>query len=242
MSGTGSSRISANIGLTGYCRSISTGCTPRWTKRENKPSHILKVHRILSRALTLAVRRDKVNRNVAKLLDAPGSGETEIEPLTQSEARRILAVADGRRNGRRWSVRLALGLRQGEALGLRWKYLDLEGGSVRVWFQLVRQKWRHGCDDVTVCTEGRHRRPCPKKCAKALRKSGRPHKCVTADAPRLCPKGCDRHASTCPKRTGGGLVFRKPKGKSKRVVPHPPELVRVLKVHRTRQKAELGGT
>ncbi|MEV8636233.1 site-specific integrase [Streptosporangium sp. NPDC051023] len=34
------------------------------------------------------------------------------------------------RNGVRWSVGLALGLRQGEALGLRWKYLDLKAGSI----------------------------------------------------------------------------------------------------------------
>jgi hypothetical protein len=34
-------------------------------------STVLKVHRILSRALTIAVRRDKVSRNVATLVDAP---------------------------------------------------------------------------------------------------------------------------------------------------------------------------
>ncbi len=34
------------------------------------PSYVLKVHRIISRALEIAVRREKVNRNVAKLLDA----------------------------------------------------------------------------------------------------------------------------------------------------------------------------
>lgn len=201
-------------------------------------SHVLKTHRILSRALELAVRRDKVSRNVAKLLDAPGSNDSEIEPLTQAEARRILAAADGRRNGARWSIGLALGLRQGEAIGLRWKYVDLDGGSARIRWQLVRQKWQHGCDDVAECTEGKHRRPCPKNCPKAKRTSGRPHTCVPADAPRLCPKDCDRHASTCPKRTGGGLVFRKPKGKSRRTVPLPPEVVEVLKAHRTQQKRE----
>lgn len=205
---------------------------------QKKPSHVLKVHRIISRALTLAVRRDKVGRNVAKLLDAPGSNDSEIEPLTQAEARRILDAAQNRRNGTRWSIGLALGLRQGEAIGLRWKYVDLDGGAARVWWQLVRQKWQHGCGDVAACTDGKHRRPCPKNCPKAKRKSGRPHQCVPADAPRLCPKNCDRHATTCPERTGGGLVFRKPKGKSKRTVPLPPEVVEVLKAHRTQQKRE----
>lgn len=203
-----------------------------------KPSHVLKVHRILSRALEIAVRREKVGRNVAKLIDAPGVDEMEIEPLTQAEARRVLAAAEQRRNGARWTVGLALGLRQGESIGLRWKYVDLDGGTVRVWWQLSRLKWRHGCEDVKACTEGKHRRACPKKCPKAARTAGRPHKCIPADDKRLCPKICDRHASTCPQRTGGGLVFRKPKGKSKRTIPLPPELIPILKAHRTRQKAE----
>lgn len=203
-----------------------------------KPSHVLKVHRILSRALEIAVRRQKVRQNVAKLIDAPGAGDSEIEPLTKAEARRILAAAEGLRNGARWSVALALGLRQGEALGLRWKYVDLEAGSIKVWFQISRQKWQHGCDDLAACTEGKHRQPCPKNCPKAKRTSGRPHTCIAADAERLCPKGCNRHASTCKKRKGGGLVFRKPKGKSRRTVPLPPEFIPSLRAHRTRQKAE----
>ncbi|MEV6039804.1 hypothetical protein AB0L65_52410 [Nonomuraea sp. NPDC052116] len=83
-------------------------------------SSVLKVHRILSRALTIAVRRRRVARNVATLVDAPSAATTKIEPLTGEEARRILDVATTRRNGARWSVALALGIRQGEALGLRW--------------------------------------------------------------------------------------------------------------------------
>ncbi|MET8862296.1 site-specific integrase [Nonomuraea sp. NPDC004580] len=210
----------------------------RMLNEGKKPSHVLKVHRILSRALEIAVRRDRVGRNVAKLVDPPGAGGEEIEPLTQGEARRILKAAETRRNGARWSVALALGLRQGEALGLRWKYVDLDGGTVRVWWQISRLKWRHGCGDVAACTEGKHRRPCAKRCAKARRKSGRPHVCIPANAERLCPKDCDRHASTCPERTGGGLVFRPPKGKSKRTVPLPPELLPILKAHRKRQREE----
>lgn len=207
-------------------------------KQGKAASHILKVHRILSRALKVAHRRGKVGRNVATLLDAPSVDEVEIEPLTQAEARRILTAAEGRRNGARWAVGLSLGLRQGECLGLRWKYVDLDEGSARIWWQLSRLKWQHGCDDIAACTEGKHRRPCPKNCRKRSRKSGRPHTCVPADAPRLCPKDCDRHASTCPDRTGGGLVFRKPKGKGKRTVPLPPELVEVLRAHRRRQREE----
>ena len=53
-------------------------------------------------------------------------------------------------NGARWSVALALGLRQGEALGMRWGCIDLKAGTLRV-FQLKRTRYRHGCDDPNEC-------------------------------------------------------------------------------------------
>ncbi len=201
-------------------------------------SSVLKVHRVLSRALEIAVRRDKVGRNVARLVDAPGAGDSEIKPLTAAEARRLLDVAGTRHNGARWAVGLALGLRQGEALGLRWEYVDLDRGAVRVWWQLQRLGWQDGCADPAACTADKHRRPCPSDCPKAQRRSGRPHRCVGKDAPGLCPPRCARHASTCPERRGGGLVFRPPKGKSRRTVPLPPELVPVPRAHRVTQSAE----
>jgi integrase len=201
-------------------------------------SHILKVHRVLSRALEIALRRDKVGRNVAKLVEPPGAGDTEIKPLTQVEARKVLAAAAERRNGARWAVGLALGLRQGEAIGLRWEYVDLDGGEVRVWWQLQRGRWQHGCSGGAACTADKHRWPCPPDCPKAQRRSGRPHKCIGKDAPRLCLAGCTGHASTCPERRGGGLVFRPPKGKGRRTVPVPAELVPLLKAHRAAQHAE----
>ena len=62
-------------------------------RRGLSPSTVLKVHRILSRALTIAVRRGRIPRNVATLVDAPSAAPHEIEPLTREEARRILDVA-----------------------------------------------------------------------------------------------------------------------------------------------------
>jgi len=106
---------------------------------------ILQTHRILSRALEIAFRRGLLPTNVAKLIDSPTAKKQEIEPLTEDEAVAVLAAAEGRRNAARWSVGLALGLRQGEALGLRWDYVDLQAGELRVWWQLHRRAWEHGC-------------------------------------------------------------------------------------------------
>lgn len=104
------------------------------------PASTLQCHRILSRALKVAMQRGKVARNVCMLVDAPSLVRAEVDPLTASEARRLLDAARGTRNGARWSVALSLGLRQGEALGLRWSDLDLDAGTLTVRRALQRQR------------------------------------------------------------------------------------------------------
>lgn len=101
---------------------------------------VLKNHRVLSRALKVALQRGRVVRNVCTLVDAPTVVRDEIQPLTATEARKILAVAKDMDNGARWSVALALGLRQGEALGLLWESVDLDAGTLTVRRALQRHK------------------------------------------------------------------------------------------------------
>lgn len=205
-------------------------------KAKLAPSHVLKVHRILSRALKIAVRRGKIGRNVADLVDPPTAEAVEQDSLDQSEAKKVLAAAVGRRNGARWSVALACGLRQGEALGLRWEYVNLDTGDVRVWWQIQRNRWQHGCSDPHACGQRLHRTLCPKNC----KRHRKPQSCVRREKghPRPCPAGCVGHAISCPERTGGGLVFRRPKGKDKRTVTLPARLIAILRQHKIKQDAE----
>jgi len=114
-------------------------------------SSVLKCHRVLSRALKVAVQRGRVGRNVAQLVDAPAASREEVQPLTAAEARQLLEAARGDRIAARWSVALSLGLRQGEALGLCWDDVDLQAGALRVRRALQRQAWRHGCRDAETC-------------------------------------------------------------------------------------------
>ncbi len=200
-------------------------------------STVLKVHRILSSAYEIEVRRGNVARNPCKLVEPPRLPPSGKEALDEAEARKVLAAVQGRRNAARWSVGLACGLRQGEALGLRWRFVDLDAGELRVFWQLQRLPWQHGCSDPAACCEGRHRRPCPKRCPK-VRASGRQHVCVPAGAPRLCPPGCTGHAAMCPQRLGGGLVFREIKERRRKTVPLPRELAAILRAHREAQDAE----
>lgn len=97
------------------------------------PASVLRVHRVLARALKVAVQRGKITRNVALLVDPPAVKRPQVAaPLTGTEARAVLASAEGGRNPARWTVALAVGLRQSEALGLRWMDVDLDVGILSV--------------------------------------------------------------------------------------------------------------
>ncbi len=89
-------------------------------------STVLRTHRILSRALKVAMQRGKIARNVCTLVDPPTPKRPASDALTLEEARLVLQAAAGVRNSARWTVALALGLRQSEALALRWSDIDIE--------------------------------------------------------------------------------------------------------------------
>ncbi|TYP86958.1 tyrosine-type recombinase/integrase [Blastococcus xanthinilyticus] len=97
------------------------------------PASILRGHRVLSRALKVASQRGKVGRNVATLVDPPTVKRPQTAlPLSADEARRVMAAAGAHRNAARWTVALAVGLRQSEALGLCWADVNLDEGTLTV--------------------------------------------------------------------------------------------------------------
>lgn len=175
-------------------------------------STILQVHRILRRILEVVRRRGTVPRNVADLIDSPTAKRQEIEPPGQAEAARLLAATELRRNRARWKLGLGIGLRQGEALGLRWSYVDLDSADpgVNIAWQLHRRSFHHGCGTPPSC--GR-------------RKAG------------YCPQRT-MAMRTGEIRLDGGLILKPPKGSSADVVPLPPQLVAELRAHREVQDLE----
>ena len=93
---------------------------------------------VLRRALNQALRWGHVPRNVATLVDPPRAKRPEIQPLTPDEAKALLDAVAGDRLEALYAVALAVGLRKGEALGLRWDDVDLEAGTLSVRKQLQR--------------------------------------------------------------------------------------------------------
>lgn len=86
----------------------------------------------LSQALSMAVRRDDVIRDVAALAMLPGGAAAAVKrkSLSRTDARCLLDVFDG--NSLLFALMLQCGLRPGEAAGLYWSALDLDEGSVTV--------------------------------------------------------------------------------------------------------------
>jgi integrase len=117
-------------------------------------------HRTLRTALNEAVRRGHLSRNPATLAKAPRLVEHEIEPYSVEEIRLLLKTALDGRNGARWAVALALGLRQGEALGLKLSDVDVDAGSMFVRRGRLRPRWRHGCGGTCGRKYGGH---CPQR-------------------------------------------------------------------------------
>jgi integrase len=193
------------------------------------PGTAHQTHRTVKTALNVAVRRGHLGRDAAQLAKPPRLDEQEIEPFTVEEAQRLLEVAAGKRNGVRFALALALGLRKGETLGLKWHRIDLDKGLLRTPRQLQRYRWRHGCENPNKCGERLHKtKPCPPKCHRHQRA-----------CPPPCPADCSRHASKCPQKHGGGLKEVDVKSRAgRRAVGIPAPIVAALRKHKEVQDAE----
>ncbi|GAB2937834.1 site-specific integrase [Micromonospora polyrhachis] len=148
----------------------------RMQENGSAPATAHQAHRTIRTALNESVRRGHLARNPAALAKAPRLAESEIEPYSVTEVQRLMAATRGRRNSARWAVALALGLRQGEALGLRWSDVDLDAGTLVVRRGRQRPRWRHGCDKPCGRKFGGHcpnRQPTRAETAETKSRAGR---------------------------------------------------------------------
>ena len=96
------------------------------------PHSVRNQHAILRRALNDAVRWGMIERNVAALVTPPRAVQNERRPLTAEEAHMFLAAVHGDRLEALYITAIALGLRQGELLGLAWDAIDWEQCTLEV--------------------------------------------------------------------------------------------------------------
>ncbi|MCY0924910.1 site-specific integrase [Streptomyces sp. H27-H1] len=133
----------------------------RMKAKGSKPATAHQAHRTARTALGEAVRRGHAAKNAAALAKPPRveEAEDEIEPYSVEEIQSLLIEVNKRRNSARWMLALALGLRQGETLGLRWADVDLENEYLKLRRNRLRPKYAHGCKEAEPC--GRKAGYCP---------------------------------------------------------------------------------
>lgn len=146
--------------LIGYRGYVNQWIVPQLGKlrlRDVKPEHVRALHRamadagksdatqrqahmILQRALKVAEQEGKIARNPCTMVDAPKVGTNHYAALELDDCRRLFRWADQQdaRTRARIGLAVMMGLRQGEALGLRWEDVDLTAGEVFVHQSLAR--------------------------------------------------------------------------------------------------------
>jgi integrase len=141
-------------------RKLAAGMSPRSVEY---------IRSVLRQALGHAVRWNLVSRNVAALTDRPRPVRQEIRPLDIEQARRFLEAVRGDRLEALYSVAQALGVRQGEALGLRWEDVDLDNGFVHIRRSLVRLNGEFVLTEPKTTSSARRLGPLPDMLIETLR-------------------------------------------------------------------------
>ncbi|MEV1022202.1 site-specific integrase [Streptomyces sp. NPDC050264] len=124
-------------------------------------------HRVLRSALSSACREELITRNVAKLVEPPRTDSRELHPWTLDETLDFLAASRKDPLYAAFVLAIAMGLRRGEIVGLRWSDLDLENRVLHVRQQTQRRRGVLYDDDP----KSRRRRvvPLPGLCIAPLR-------------------------------------------------------------------------
>jgi integrase len=101
------------------------------------PATLARVHATLMSALGTAVRRGLIDRNPAKTVELPTPGRPELMVWTAEQLAEFLGGIVDDDLYPLFVVLALCGLRRGEAVGLRWRDVDLESGVLRVRQQLI---------------------------------------------------------------------------------------------------------
>jgi integrase len=107
----------------------------------------------LKQTLQWAVAADLLPRNVAAGVKPPAGKAAERATCTKEQALTFLAAAEGDTYDPLWLLLLSTGLRRGEALGLRWRDLDLDAATLTVRQAVVLLAGKDGAKTRPVIQE-----------------------------------------------------------------------------------------
>ncbi len=156
------------VHVRAFLRAKSLELSPR-TGRPLSARTLQYLHAVLRLALEQARRDNLVARNVAGLVAGPRVQRAEITPLSSQEAPQLLAASAADRLAALWLLVIALGLRRGEALALRWDDIDLERGHLQVRATLHRMGGQLVRDPMPKTKSSRRALPLPALVVEALK-------------------------------------------------------------------------
>jgi integrase len=96
------------------------------------PATVQKIHTVLHKALTQALKWNMIPRNAADAVKAPRPVPEEMHPLSPDEARNLIEAARGDKLEAPYILAVHTGMRQGELLGLKWEDVDLNEGVIHI--------------------------------------------------------------------------------------------------------------
>lgn len=105
--------------------------------RPLSPSTIRRVHAVLRSALNTAVKRRLIPYSPAEHIELAPENPKRPRPWGIAEARTFLAQVANDRLGPLYELMLTTGMRRGEAIGLRWQDVDMDGGALFVVQQIT---------------------------------------------------------------------------------------------------------
>jgi integrase len=101
------------------------------------PASIRQTHAMLSGAFRDAIKWGKVHRNPVAAADPPKAAEGRVTAYTPKELGRFLDHVSNDRLAALWRLGAMTGMRRGELAGLTYRWLNLDGGTLRVEQQLL---------------------------------------------------------------------------------------------------------
>lgn len=101
---------------------------------------VIYIHRNLREALNYAMKQQLVTRNVADMVELPKQKKYNATFLNEHEVQHLLKAFEDTMYYIPVLLAVGLGLRRGEALGLRWKDVDFDNKTIKIEQSLIPTK------------------------------------------------------------------------------------------------------
>lgn len=113
---------------------------PQKGKQGLSPKTIKNIHGVLHRALEQAVENQYIRANPTNACKLPRAEEKELQPLDEQQIPLFLEAIKGHKFEVLYTVTLFTGMREGEALGLRWSCVNFQEGTITIDKQLQQEE------------------------------------------------------------------------------------------------------